>query len=43
MEDDRMVKKTNHLGKGQHEDPRIDGSMESSKIWKCSRLRIGRS
>jgi hypothetical protein len=36
MEDDRMVKNQptgNHLGK----DPSIDGSMESSKIWKCSR------
>jgi hypothetical protein len=37
MEDDRMVKKRtgNHLGRGQQEDPRIDGSMESSKICKC--------
>jgi hypothetical protein len=32
MEDDRMVKKL----KDQYEDPRIDGSMESSKIWKCA-------
>jgi hypothetical protein len=32
----------NHLGKRQQEDPRVDGSMESSKIWKCSRWRIGR-
>jgi hypothetical protein len=31
------------LGKDQQEDPRIDGSMESSKIWKCSRWRTGRS
>jgi hypothetical protein len=35
MEDDRMVKKINRLEKDQQEDPRIDGSMESSKIWKC--------
>ena len=32
----------NNLGKRQQEDPRVDGSMESSKIWKCSRWRIGR-
>jgi hypothetical protein len=39
MEEDRMVKKLtrNHSGKGQQEEPRIDGSMESSKICKCSR------
>jgi hypothetical protein len=40
MEDDRMVKNYptgNHSGKGEQEDPRIDGSMESSKICKCSR------
>jgi hypothetical protein len=37
MEHDRMVKKltTNHSGKDQQEDPRIDGSMGSSKICKC--------
>jgi hypothetical protein len=42
MEDDRMVKKLTNwkpFGKSQaqQEDPRIDGLMESSKIWKCSR------
>jgi hypothetical protein len=40
IEDDRMVKKLTNwkpFGKSQQEDPRRDGSMESSKIWKCSR------
>jgi hypothetical protein len=40
MEDDRMVKKLTNwkpFGKRRQEVPRIDGSMESSKIWKCSR------
>jgi hypothetical protein len=40
MEDARMVKKLTiwkPFGKSEQEDPRIDGSMESSKIWKCSR------
>jgi hypothetical protein len=39
MEDDRMVKQLTNwkpFEKDQQEDPRIDGSMESSKIWKRS-------
>jgi hypothetical protein len=35
MEDDRLVKKLTNwkpFGKDQQEDPRTDGSMESSKI-----------
>ena len=40
MEDDRLVKKLTNwkpFVKDQQEDPPTDGSMESSKICKCSR------
>jgi hypothetical protein len=40
MEGDRMVKKLTNwkaFGKRPVGNPRIDGSMESSKIYKCSR------